>query len=109
MLCVVSRFRNPETAILKGPMEEGKRNKGGRPKGKAPRLQEFSLAPADFAYLQAVANRTDSSPERVARGLIHAAIWRAPESLALETERLALEEAALLASATDSPEDEEPA
>jgi len=89
-------------------MHEGKAKKVGRPKGKAPKLEEFTLAPADFAYLQAVASRSASTPERVARGLIHAAIWRTPESLAMEIEKLALQEAELhLSSATDSEEEGE--
>lgn len=44
-----------------------------------------------MAALRLLAERTASTPERVARGIIHAALWREPESLLQEVTRLALE------------------
>ncbi len=87
---------------------EGKsKGKGGRPQGRSPKLKDMLLAAGDLAALEYLAKRTASTPERVARGIIHAAFTREPETLMAEVERLALEEAKRAASGEANSEEAE--
>jgi hypothetical protein len=80
------------------------KNKGGRPKGKSPKLPEVLLRAEDMVAIQFVADQTGQRPQQVASWLIHAALWRT-ESVLAEVSRLALDEGRKVQSpASSEPE-----
>jgi len=85
--------------------EEKGKNRVGRPSGKSRKLKGVLLPPGDFAVLLHIGEQTGEPPERVARGIIRAALWRSPESLITEIVRVALEKGAEIA-ASQPPEEQ---